>query len=160
MASIALATMLGLEGAAWPQAKTEGPAPQKTGLVKNAQTAPQTFDSRGRRDPFKPLISSKKEAEEAQKVEEDLFKRPPLQRFDLASLKLVGIIWGELGKHALVQTPDGKGYLVALKSVIGRNKGEVTAISEDNIVIEERFKTPLGELEKRTFVMELKKKEG
>lgn len=141
---IACATVLSGGGTAWSQAKA----------------APFSYNPAGRRDPFKPLIESKKEAEKTTELEEDLSKRPPLQRFDLSSLKLVGIIWGSLGRHALVETPDGKGYLISPKSLLGRNKGEVTAINEDNIVIEEKFRTALGKTDTKTLIIKLKKKEG
>src|SRR4030095_16157234 len=38
----------------------------------------------------------------------------PLERFDLSALKLVGIVWGELGRKALIKAPDGKSYFATL----------------------------------------------
>ena len=46
-----------------------------------------------------------------QQVEPDS-SLPPLQRVGLTELSLIGVLWGNYGYTAMVQTPDGKGYSI------------------------------------------------
>jgi type IV pilus assembly protein PilP len=114
----------------------------------------------GLRDPFEPFI----------KIEEKKPKAPgpqrvtpqtPLQRYSTEELKLVGIVWGEEGRaRALIEDPQGKGYAVAIGTLVGDRGGKVARILPDRIVIEERFKDVLGEEKKNVANMMLHKSEG
>ena len=52
----------------------------------------------------------------------------PLERFDFSALKLVGIVWGELGRKALIKAPDGKSYFATLETYMGKYSGKVVAV--------------------------------
>ncbi|MFH0925422.1 MAG: pilus assembly protein PilP [bacterium] len=84
-----------------------------------------------RRDPFRSLLRGRP-------VEPPHDDEPPgpLQ-IDLGSLKLVGIIWGSLGNKALVETSDGKAYVVKIGMRIGKNRGKVIQIKEEEVTIVE-----------------------
>jgi Tfp pilus assembly protein PilP len=57
------------------------------GLSPNTDEEPYAYDSSGRRDPFIPLIAATKVNAEVQ----EKLNCPPLQDFELATLKLVAI---------------------------------------------------------------------
>ncbi|HSF30744.1 MAG TPA: hypothetical protein VLK82_09780, partial [Candidatus Tectomicrobia bacterium] len=85
-------------------------------LSAKAEEDPYTYDSTGRRDPFIPLIA----ATTSTAVIEERPNCPPLQDFELVSLKLVAIVWGELGRKAMLKAPNGRGYAVTEEMLIGR----------------------------------------
>ena len=62
---------------------------------------------------------------------------PPLQRVQISDLKLLGIMWGGYGYHALVQTPDGKGYTVKEGMLMGTNNGVIATITDRAIIVSE-----------------------
>lgn len=113
-----------------------------------------TYNPRGRRDPFRSLIITEK-VKEAKMVEE----LPPLQKVDSADLKLTGIVWDQSGHFAMVETPDGKGFVVKEGTIVGLNKGIVKKITQKSLTIEEKVKTYLGELKTREVTLELRKRE-
>jgi len=73
--------------------------------------------------------------------------------------KLAGIVWGGLGYHAMLEGPDGKGYFVKVGSVIGPNHGVIKKITANTMTVEEKFKDPSGEINKKEIVIELRKKQ-
>jgi hypothetical protein len=72
---------------------------------------PIAYDPRGRRDPFSPITLTKEE------------KRP----VSLGPVKLVGIVRGRAQLLALVETPDGLGYILKVGDVLG--DGQVAEIA-------------------------------
>jgi type IV pilus assembly protein PilP len=106
----------------------------------------------GRRDPFTPIVirEEKKTLGGA---------RTPLERYAINEFKLTGIVWGGLGYHAMLEGPDGKGYFVKPGTIIGPNHGVIKKITQTSMTIEEKFKDPAGELQKKEIVIELRKKQ-
>jgi Tfp pilus assembly protein PilP len=93
------------------------------------------------------------------------FARPlgPLERFDISALKLVGIVWGELGRKALIKAPDGKSYFATLDTYMGKYNGRVIAIENDRLVIEEQYLNAEDKVIPKMLTMPLRpkdKKEG
>ena len=111
-----------------------------------------SYNPVGKRDPFAPLIV--KEERKAQSGE-----RPPLERYNLYEFKLTGVVWGGLGYSAMLEGPDGKGYFVHVGTIMGQNKGVVKKITQNTMVIEEKFKNISGEIDRKEVVIELRKKE-
>lgn len=88
-----------------------------------------TYDPKSRRDPFQALTKAIKR--------ERQLDVPPLQRYELSDVKILGIVWGGYGYHGLVQTPDGKGYTVKEGMLMGTNNGVIKAITDKAIVVSE-----------------------
>jgi type IV pilus assembly protein PilP len=107
-----------------------------------------------RRDPFVSLLLRGSETGE---MEDEL---TPLQRVDLGSLKLVGIIKKPEGNTALIQTPDGKGYFLRKGVEVGKNEGIVEKILDDKVIVKEKMADFLGQITVSEFVLTLKKEEG
>lgn len=132
------------------------------------------YNSTGRIDPFRSLILGKKEKikldEERRKTEEtkeserfkkELEKIPltPLQQFELASMKVVAIIWGEIGKYAMIEAPDGKGYTIKKGTYIGKSRGIVKNVTADTIIVEEKYQDVDKKIKTRDVELKLKKEE-
>lgn len=118
-----------------------------------------SYDPKGRRDPFKSLLLGKT-AQKAKEVTEEVKILGPLQNYDLETLKLVGIVWGEMGNFAIIEAPDGKGYSGYLNTPIGKHNGHIKEIMADKIVIGESYVDIKGEKKDREVIMELRKGEG
>ena len=109
-----------------------------------------TYRPAGRRDPFAPIIS---------KQERKSVIGPPLERYNISEFKLSGIVWGGFGYNAMLEGPDGKGYFVRVGTIIGPNRGVIKKITQNTIVIEEKYKNMMGEIESKEIVVELRKKQ-
>ena len=83
----------------------------------------------------------------------------PLERFDMSALKLVGIVWGNLGRRALVKAPDGKGYFVTVNTYMGKYSGKIVAIEEDYMVVEELYKNLEEKIVPKTLTIPLRRKD-
>ena len=121
-------------------------------VVEQEPQAVYSYNPQGRRDPFASIIVR------AQKPEADRH-RPPLERYDVSEFKLTAVLWGGFGYKAMVEGPDGKGYFVRVGTVMGLHSGVVKRITQDKMVIEERFRKFSGETERKEIVIELRKKQ-
>ncbi len=93
---------------------------------------PFDYDPRGRKDPFaQPVLD--------RPVAQGVSHGPmlPLQKFDLARLKLIGIIWDVKRPRAMISDPDGKVHVVGPNTKIGIRNGYIAVIREGEIVVVE-----------------------
>jgi type IV pilus assembly protein PilP len=127
------------------------PASPQPQAAKEPEVA-YAYNPKGRRDPFMPLVI--RDEKKAQKAD-----RPPLERYNITDFKLTGIVWGGFGYNAMFEGPDGKGYFVRVGTIIGQNRGVIKKITRDIIVIEEKFKTFTGAVQRKEIVIELRKKQ-
>ena len=88
-------------------------------------------------------------------------KRPPepLEQFELSSLQLMGIIWGGLGRRAVIKAPDGKGYFVSVGMYMGQNGGQVVAVENDRLVIKEKHRNMKGNVIDKILTIPIRRKE-
>jgi len=134
-----------------PKAVPSAPSSQKAAETqKNAETAAQ-YDPRGKRDPFTSFVREGT----AQRGKADLPVLPPIQRYELGELKLVGVLWSKKGARALVEDAEGKGYSVATGSRIGRSGGVVTRITEKELFVREEYLGTQGEKVTRENTLQL-----
>ena len=117
------------------------------------------YDGQGQRDPLEPLL--KEVPPETQRPKPQTSERPPgpLERFDISVLKLVGIVWGELGRKALIKAPDGKSYFATLDTYMGKYSGKVIAVENDRLVIEEQFLNAEDKVVPKTLTIPLRRKD-
>jgi type IV pilus assembly protein PilP len=110
-----------------------------------------TYNPSGRRDPFRSLIvtGGKKNVE----------LLPPLQRRDVAELKFVAVVWGQLGTYGMLEMPDGKGYAVRIGTRVGPNRGVVKRITAKDLTVVEQYVDFFGEARTRDIVLELRTRE-
>jgi Tfp pilus assembly protein PilP len=152
----------GCSGGETPNAPSP-PMPARPTAAKPATPAPPpaaatpeyAYETKGRRDPFRPLILPKK-AEAPRPV------RPKSDReaLQVNELKLAGIIWERRGAYALVETPTGKGYVLRVNDRIGEDFGaRVAKITPEAITFEVKSLTPGSEAQARLVELRLKKEE-
>jgi Tfp pilus assembly protein PilP len=117
------------------------------------------YNAEERRDPLEPLV--REALPDVLRPKPRLPERPlgPLERFDISALKLVGIVWGELGRKALIKAPDGKSYFATLETYMGKYSGKVIAIENDHLVIEEQYLNTEDKLVPKTLTLPLRRKD-
>jgi len=115
------------------------PAPQEQAYVYRAGN---------RRDPFRSIIVSRERQAEAGLLH-------PLQQYAVKDLKLVAVVWGQLGAGAMLETPDGKGYTVYVGTNVGNRDGVVKQIKPDQVVVRERYTDIFGEKKEESVVLNL-----
>lgn len=131
-----------------------------------ALNRPRIYDPEGRINPFTPLFEKKPEAEEKEKDEAKQRKRKvrvpqtPLEKVDLAQLKLVAIMHMQSGPRALVEESSGKGYVVHKGTYMGLHSGQVVEITGDRVIVEEEVENLLGNFEIKTRELKLQKPLG
>ncbi len=130
--------------------KTISQGTATTGLEKPGTA--YSYNTLGRRDPFAPIVS--KEEKQAKAGE-----RPPLERYNLDDFKLTAVLRGGFGDNAMVEAPDGKGYIIHVGTIIGPNKGVVKKITENKLIVEEKYKNFSGGSERKDIVIDLRKKQ-
>jgi type IV pilus assembly protein PilP len=113
-----------------------------------------SYNPSGRRDPFGAIGLDKPG------VPMEKCHLRPLQCTSLTELSLIGIIWGGFGYTAMVQAPDGKGYTIRQGTKIGPNDGVVSAITENALVVQERYTDVYGKKQVREYVKLLHPKEN
>jgi type IV pilus assembly protein PilP len=142
-----------------PAAAQKVAAPAKAVEVKEVvPVEPEqryVYNPAGRRDPFQPLVVAARQAVAA--PEEPL---TPLQTYDIAQFRLIGIIVGKGEPRAMIVAPDGKSYILQRNIKIGKNGGKVTEVQREMVLVEEKFEDFAGDI--RTVIQEIKlpKREG
>lgn len=136
------------------QKPTQKPVTLATATTAIAETQPPeySYDPQGRRDPFAPIIVQAEQKARAGNLS-------PLERYDLNQFKMTGVVWGGFGYNAMIEGPDGKGYFIRVGTVIGPNKGVVKKITQQTMVVEEKYKTFSGGTERKEIVIQLRKKQ-
>ena len=130
--------------------------------VETAGNKRMPYNPIGKIDPFAPLF--KEEAKEPEKVvakpKEPERPRTPLEKLDLAQLKLTAIVTTNNQKRALVEEASGKGYVVEIGTKIGLERGSVVEIGPDRIVIESQGEDDFGNAKSRKRELKLQKPPG
>ncbi len=116
------------------------------------------YVTEGKRDPFKPFVKKKK----VELIEQQTVPLTPLQRYDITQLKLTGIITSKdrLKSRAMVEDPVGKGYILKIGTLIGKNFGRVSNISSNLIIITEEIQDFLGNIVTKEIPLSLEIEEG
>jgi Tfp pilus assembly protein PilP len=83
-----------------------------------------------------------------------------LASLDPADLKLTGVIWDRRGYYALVEAPNGLGYVIRLNDVIGED-ARVMKITPEGMTLEmeTRAELPREKGQKRLVEIRLRKEE-
>lgn len=109
------------------------------------------YDSKGRRDPFLPLIS--KEKPERKKGV------TPIESFGVEEINLLAIAWDKNKYYALIMLPDGKAYTIIEGTTLGLQGGKVQKITKDMVTIREYIKDYKGVTVPKDTVLKLHKGE-
>jgi len=121
---------------------------------------PPIYDPTGKIDPFEPLFREQQGMAKKSKKKIKRVPRTPLERIDLAQLKLVGIILASSGNRALVEESTGKGYVIKKGTYIGTNGGKIVKIQKEIVYVEEKFEDVFGKIQTRKRELKLPKPPG
>ncbi|WP_462323854.1 pilus assembly protein PilP [Desulfoplanes sp.] len=121
------------------------------------------YDPSSTSDPFVPFI--RKEEPITLKPEKREPGQPltPLQKIEVTQLKAIGILWYPEGTKetlAMVQLPDGKGFVLHKGMRIGRHNGIVDEITPEAIIVKERGVDILGRKKTRDVLIKLHTQKG
>ena len=119
------------------------------------------YDSKGKIDPFAPLIQEKSPQVDNSVVA----NRPkriltPLEKIELSQIRLVAVVIMENRSIAMVEEASGKGYEVKIGTYIGKNQGKVFEIRKSSIVVKELVKDYKGRLKEYVQEIKLHKMDG
>jgi Tfp pilus assembly protein PilP len=110
------------------------------------------YERRDRRDPFVPLIETKK------KVKKDDKKLPgTLTSYDIIDFKILAIAKKGNQRYALLLAPGNRSFTVYEGTVIGVNNGKIEKITENEVITIEQIENYLGKIEARRLILELHK---
>lgn len=159
----ALAVVMGLSLSGCSDQGTPSPTapsrPSQAAAAKPAAPAPApkpvappyVYETKGRRDPFHPLIAPRvAEAKPRPKT--------GLAALEVNGLKLAGIIWEQRGYFALVEAPNGAGYVLRVNDSVGDN-ARVANITPQAVTFEVKVEVkggPTPSQPARTRVVELR----
>ena len=117
-------------------------------IEENVDTIRSNFE--GWRNPFKPFITKVVE-----KNGEESRPKSPLEKYNVNELKLIAIIWGIKKPTAMIEDPDGIGYVIKKGTLVGDKKGKVVKIMKDKVIVKERFRDLLGNSQVEEVALEL-----
>jgi type IV pilus assembly protein PilP len=114
------------------------PRPENAAVVEPAKTAAPSepefvYSGAAKRDPFRSYLA------EMAKDNNGFTSRcaGPLGKFELEQLRLVAVITGLEDPVAMVQLPEGDGFVLRRGSCIGKNGGVVAAIRTGEVIVTE-----------------------
>lgn len=117
-----------------------------------------SYSPQGIADPFVPFVQPPVQEE---RQEPAIPQRPltPLERIDVRQLNLVGVLWASAPLHepaAMVELPDGKGFILRKGTVVGRHQGQVIEVLPDQVVVLEKVANIFGVTEERRTTLKLR----
>jgi len=122
------------------------------------------YNPEGKPDPFKPFIEIVEEDKKTQKTEKlqgaAPLPLPPLQRFSTEEFRLTGIILAGTKSFAMVETSEGKRYVLRRNTRIGINGGKVIKILSDSVVVLEEIKDFEGNINTEHIILTLRENGG
>ena len=120
--------------------------------LSDAPEVAYLYSAIGKRDPFRSFFEEFNEKEKEEGTTE-------LQTFEIDQLKLIAIITGRATPYAMVQDPSGKGHTLTRGTLIGKNWGRVSTITQDCVVVKEEYRNYTGRKVTNTVPMCLPKPE-
>lgn len=121
------------------------------------------YDPTGKINPFMPFLSDDTEKTSASMESEQKKKREPLtplEKIDIAQLKLTAVTRTPTGNIALVEEASGKGYIISEGTYIGLNSGKVISVLSDKVIIEEEIENIFGKVSIQERELKLQKPTG
>lgn len=133
---------------------------QASSALRIPQASANQFDFSNKKDPFKPFVAVKVETKTSPElIKKALRNSLPIHSFDVSQFKLIGIITGGRENQAMVTDPGGKGYVLKVGMLIGKNDGKVVSINSSGVVVLEQFKDDSGRVRKENIKLTLPRKQ-
>lgn len=144
--------------AAAPAAPAAPKKPAAAAATPEAAAAPvvpyqYAYNPLGKRDPFRSPLEELRQGSQGAQVEAC---NEPLCQWDLDQLVLVAVVTGDANPIAMVEDPQGRGYIVKRNTKIGKQGGKVTQILRDSVTVTEFWTAPDGKVNPNPVSMRLK----
>jgi len=144
--------------AAPSQATPAAAAQKKAAAAAAPEAAPvaayqYAYNPLGKRDPFRSPIDDIKNQNQGSQLEAC---NEPLCQWDLDQLILVAVVTGDANPIAMVEDPQGRGYIIKRNTKIGKQGGKVTQILRDSVTVTEFWTAPDGKVNPNPVSMRLK----
>lgn len=132
--------------------------------IKPYEAYTYTAGQAGKTDPFESFYQvrvTEVEVDENAGLSEEMEKqlrdrnREELEKYELDSLKMVGVMENEGIKWGIVKDPDGNVSPVKVGNYMGRNVGKIVNIFEDRIELREIVRNNQGRWEEREAAIAL-----
>ena len=88
-------------------------------------------------------------------VVEESRPKSPLEKYNINELKLIAIIWGIKRPTAMIEGPNGTGYVVKKGTFVGDKKGRIVKILKDKVIVKEKYRDLLGNSQVEEVALEL-----
>jgi len=111
------------------------------------------YNPLGKRDPFRSPLEELRQGAQGAQVEACT---EPLCQWDLDQLVLVAVVTGDANPIAMVEDPQGRGYIIKRNTKIGKQGGKVTQILRDSVTVTEFWTAPDGKVNPNPVAMRLK----
>jgi len=148
--------------AATPAPAKVPPKPEAEVKVEPPPAVSYSYNPQGKPNPFQPLVVERPEkpaTPAVKKVEAAKREREgagtPLEKMELAELKLVAVVWDIPKPRAMVEDKGGKGYILTVGTRIGKNQGQVSKITPEGLVVSEKTEAPDGKIKTREVPLRL-----
>lgn len=124
-----------------------------------AEVAEYVYSPVAKRDPFRSYFD---EAPAQTEVKEAVPTAHcgPICGWELEQLKLVAVVTGIASPVAMVEDPDGRGFLLRRGSYVGKRSGKVSDIRRDAVVVTELIRRRDGALIPAKTELVLRDKKG
>lgn len=148
-------------GSAPAAAPTAAPTAPRKPAAAAAAAAPAVpvstyqyaYNPLGKRDPFRSPLDELRQGAQGAQVEACT---EPLCQWDLDQLVLVAVVTGDANPIAMVEDPQGRGYIIKRNTKIGKQGGKVTQILRDSVTVTEFWTAPDGKVNPNPVAMRLK----
>jgi Tfp pilus assembly protein PilP len=120
------------------------------------------FRPEGKPDPFRPFVRPAP-PEESFRAQVPTRALTPLERVEATQLRVIGIVWAVDRPDqalAMVEMPDGKGFVLRPGVGVGRYGGKVLRITANEVIIEEHGLDIAGREQVREVILKLHPSEG
>jgi type IV pilus assembly protein PilP len=127
-----------------PTAAAAPKKPEPAATDKPSESGPTVeyaYSPVGKRDPFRSIIEDVNKPQEGENVRPDC---GPLCKWELEQLRLVAVISGVTNPLAMVEDPNGRGYVVRRGTFVGKRNGKVTQIRSGELVVTEIYRDQMG----------------
>jgi len=146
-----------------PKAAVAQGKPVQTQVSSSLRIIPSSvneFDFSTKKDPFKPFVAVKTETRNSPELNKrTLHDSLPIHSYDVSQFKLIGIITGGRESKAMVTDPGGKGYVLKVGMLIGKNDGRIVSINLSGVEVLEQFKDDNGRVRKEHIKLSLPRKQ-
>lgn len=132
------------------------PNPEATSVVPTENKAAWAYSPIGKRDPFRSYLAILEESGEKEKTGQKIIETT---LYELDQYKLKGLITSTAQPKAMVEDPQGRGWVIKLGSRLGKAGGVVTRISREGIIVTEEFRSPTGERVRQPITIKLPRPE-